>query len=118
MAVKIRLARMGRIRKPFYRIAVANSTCSRDGKVLEFIGHYDPMINTEKTEKKTKFTINFERLSYWLCVGAQPTERVKLFITQSENDTVAKFSDKYKKEMEKSRTIAASKPKKEKKKKK
>lgn len=117
MTVKIRLARAGRIRKPFYRIAVANSTTTRDGQALEFIGYYDPMLDLSKTESKTKFKIDFERLSYWLGVGAQPTDRIKLFIAQSENDLVAKFAESYKKELEKRKTASINAPKKEKKKK-
>ena len=118
MSVKIRLARFGRIHKPFYRIAVANATTTRDGKALEFIGHYDPMMDLAKSESETKFKINFERLSYWLSVGAQPTDRIKLFITQSGNDLVSKFAESYKKELEKRKTASINAPKKEKKKKK
>jgi small subunit ribosomal protein S16 len=118
MTVKIRLVRGGRIRKPFYNIVIANSVSPRDGKALEFIGHYDPMIDLEKSEKKVKFTMDFERLAHWLSVGAQPTDRIKLFITQSDNELVAKFAEMYKVELEKRKTASINAPKKEKKKKK
>ena len=74
MAVKIRLRRMGTLKKPFYRIVVADSRSPRDGRFLEILGTYDPKIS-EKT-----YSINSERLAYWLSVGAQPSDTVKSFI--------------------------------------
>ncbi|MBR3525338.1 MAG: 30S ribosomal protein S16 [Lachnospiraceae bacterium] len=72
--VKIRLTRMGKKKKPLYRIVVADSRNARDGKVIEEIGTYDP--NTEPST----FKIDEEKAKKWLGDGAQPTETVgKLF---------------------------------------
>lgn len=71
MAVKIRLARMGRKRVPFYRIRVADSRYPRNGRFIEEIGTYDP--STDPATVK----IDAERYKYWKSNGAQPTETVK-----------------------------------------
>ena len=68
--VKIRLTRMGKKKKPLYRIVVADSRNARDGKVIEEIGTYDP--NTEPST----FKIDEEKAKKWLGDGAQPTETV------------------------------------------
>ncbi len=67
----IRLTRMGRKKKPFYRIVVTDSRKRRDGGWIESIGHYNPMVK----EDNVKF--DSERLDYWLGVGAQMSDRVK-----------------------------------------
>ncbi|MCG7298754.1 MULTISPECIES: 30S ribosomal protein S16 [Brevibacterium] len=74
MAVKIRLTRMGKIRKPFYRVVVADSRTRRDGRAIEEIGVYHP------TENPSVIKIDSERAQYWLSVGAQPTEQVKALL--------------------------------------
>ncbi|RRD35259.1 30S ribosomal protein S16 [Leucobacter sp. OH2974_COT-288] len=74
MAVKIRLKRMGKIRAPFYRVVVADSRTKRDGRVIEEIGKYHP------TENPSFIEINSERAQYWLSVGAQPTDQVKVLL--------------------------------------
>lgn len=71
MAVKIRLARFGRIRKPFYRIVVQSSESPRDGKFLEVVGTYDPMKNPAEIKIKS------EAVQAWLDKGALPTTTVK-----------------------------------------
>jgi small subunit ribosomal protein S16 len=71
MAVKIRLARHGAKKKPFYRIVVANSESPRDGRYLENVGTYDPK------EMPTRVTLKTERVQYWLGKGATPTDTVK-----------------------------------------
>jgi small subunit ribosomal protein S16 len=68
--VKIRLARFGRKKRPFYRVVVTDSRKRRDSGWIESIGYYNPM--TEPTTVK----IDLERLNYWLGVGAQMSERV------------------------------------------
>jgi small subunit ribosomal protein S16 len=70
MAVKIKLARLGKIRNPQYRIAVADARNRRDGRSIEVIGRYHPK------EDPSLIEINSERAQYWLSVGAQPTEPV------------------------------------------
>lgn len=67
----IRLTRMGRNKKPFYRIVVTDSRKRRDGGWIELIGYYNPM-----TEEKT-LKVDAERLDYWLSVGATMSSRVK-----------------------------------------
>src|SRR6185312_6908071 len=70
MAVKIKLTRLGKIRNPQYRIAVADARTRRDGRAIEVIGRYHPK------EDPSLIEINSERAQYWLSVGAQPTEPV------------------------------------------
>jgi small subunit ribosomal protein S16 len=70
MAVKIKLARFGKIRNPQYRIAVADARNRRDGRAIEVIGRYHPK------EDPSLIEIDSERAQYWLGVGAQPTEPV------------------------------------------
>ncbi|MCV7379545.1 30S ribosomal protein S16 [Mycobacterium alsense] len=71
MAVKIKLTRLGKIRNPQYRIAVADARTRRDGRAIEIIGRYHPK------EDPSLIEINSERAQYWLSVGAQPTEPVR-----------------------------------------
>lgn len=76
MAVKIRMKMMGRKHRPFFRICACDSRSPRDGKVLEELGTYDPMVG----DVDARVTLNHERLKYWLGVGAQPSENVRVFI--------------------------------------
>ena len=71
MAVKIRLARHGGKKKPFYRIVVADSECPRDGKFLENVGTYDPLYDPAKVSLKS------ERIQYWINQGAKPSDTVR-----------------------------------------
>ncbi len=71
MAVVIRLARHGAKKKPFYRIVVADGERPRDGKYLENVGTYDPLIDPAKVTLKT------ERIQYWVDQGAKPSDTVR-----------------------------------------
>jgi len=71
MAVVIRLARHGAKKKPFYRIVVADGERPRDGKYLENVGTYDPLIDPVKVTLKT------ERIQYWMGQGAKPSDTVR-----------------------------------------
>ena len=71
MAVRIRLARHGAKKKPFYRIVVADSESPRDGRFLENVGTYDPLYDPAKIILKT------ERIRYWMDQGALPTDTVQ-----------------------------------------
>ncbi len=71
MAVKIRLARHGAKKKPFYRIVVAEEDCRRDGRFLEVVGTYNPL--TEPAQ----VTFKGERVQYWMGQGAQATDTVR-----------------------------------------
>jgi small subunit ribosomal protein S16 len=70
MSVKIRLARAGAKKAPYYHVVATDSRNPRDGKFIEAIGAYDP------THSPAKFEVNLERLGYWIRAGAQPTEMV------------------------------------------
>ena len=70
MAVKIKLTRLGKIRNPQYRIAIADARNRRDGRSIEVIGRYHP------NEEPSLIEVDSERAQYWLSVGAQPTEPV------------------------------------------
>ena len=74
MAVKIKLARFGKIREPFYRVVVMDSRTKRDGRAIEEIGKYHP------TEEPSLIDISSERAQYWLAQGAQPTEAVEALL--------------------------------------
>lgn len=80
MAVKIRLARGGAKKRPYYRVVVADGRCPRDGKFIEKVGTYNPMLQKDDPRR---VTLNAERLTHWLSVGAQPTERVAKFMEKA-----------------------------------
>ena len=74
MALKIRLARGGAKKRPFYRIVVAEASAPRDGRYVERVGTYNPMVPKDHEQR---LTLKSERITYWLGQGAQPTERVQ-----------------------------------------
>lgn len=74
MAVRIRLTRMGRKKKPFYRIVVANNEAKRDGKFLDVVGTYDP------TQDPAAVTLDTVKLNHWIGQGAEPTVTVRSLI--------------------------------------
>jgi small subunit ribosomal protein S16 len=77
MATKIRLARGGVKKRPYYYIVVANATAPRDGRYIEQIGTYNPMVAKDHPDR---LKLNHERAAHWLKVGAQPTDRVARFL--------------------------------------
>ena len=79
MALKIRLSRGGAKRRPFYSIVVADSRSPRDGRFIEKIGTYNPMLARDHPQR---LTLDAERAKHWLSVGAQPTDRVAVFFGQ------------------------------------
>lgn len=86
--VKIRLRRMGRRNRPFYRVVVANSRSPRDGKFIDLIGHYNPLTDPET------INIDEEKALKWLRQGAQPTDTVRsLFSKLGIMDKVKPTSD-------------------------
>lgn len=76
MTVRIRMKKMGRKHRPFYRVCAMDQRSPRGGKVLEELGTYDPMVH----ETDARALINGERINYWLSVGAQPSEKVAVLI--------------------------------------
>lgn len=74
MAVKIRLTRMGSKKHPFYRVVAINSETRRDGRPLEFLGHYNPMLEPAQVEVDT------ERLDAWVAQGAQVSNSVRTLL--------------------------------------
>jgi small subunit ribosomal protein S16 len=76
VAVRIRMKRLGRKNRPFYRVVAVDSRGARDGRVIEYLGHYDPMV----PDTDARAVLNGERIDYWLSVGAQPSEKVGVLI--------------------------------------
>jgi small subunit ribosomal protein S16 len=77
MALKLRLARQGRKKLPFYSIVVADSRAPRDGNFIEKLGTYDPR---QPKDSDKRVILNAERIQYWMGQGAQATERVAVFL--------------------------------------
>ncbi|MDA9190507.1 30S ribosomal protein S16 [Alphaproteobacteria bacterium] len=73
MALKIRLSRGGTKKRPFYRIVVAEAASPRDGKYVERVGHYNPMV---PKEHDNRLSVSAERVKFWMGQGAKPTDRV------------------------------------------
>jgi small subunit ribosomal protein S16 len=76
VAVHIRMKRFGRRHRPYFRICAMDARKPRDGRILEELGTYDPMI----AEADARAVLNGERIKYWLGVGAQPSDKVKVLI--------------------------------------
>lgn len=76
MAVRIRMKKFGRTHRPFFRLCVMDQRSPRDGRVIEELGHYDPMC----PETDARVVLKADRIDYWLGVGAQPSDKVKVLI--------------------------------------
>ena len=70
------MTKLGRRHRPFFRLCAVDGRAARDGKVIEYLGHYDPMIK----ETDARAQLNKERIDYWLGVGAQPSQKVAVLI--------------------------------------
>ena len=100
MAVKLRLARLGRRHRPFFRINAVDARTPRDGTVLERLGHYDPL---EKDATK-QIVLKRDRVEYWLGQGAVPTDTVSQILTR--HGIEHKYADQKKARRAKAREIA------------
>ncbi len=81
MAIKIRLARGGSKKRPFYRIVAADSRMPRDGRFIEKLGTYNPLLPKDSEER---VKMDMERVQHWLSKGAQPTDRVSRFLEAAD----------------------------------
>ena len=80
MATKIRMSRAGAKNRPFFRIVVADSRSPRDGRFLEKLGTYNPLLDKADPQR---VVLNVERIKHWLSVGAQPSDRVARFLHEA-----------------------------------
>lgn len=113
MALKIRLSRGGAKKRPYYRIVVAEATAPRDGRFIEKIGTFNPLLPKERPER---LTLDQERAKHWLKVGAQPTDRVLkmldglgLMKREARNNPIKAQPGKKRQEREKAQAEAAAK---------
>ena len=82
--VRIRLARHGSKKRPFYHITVADQRRSRDGRFIERVGYFNPVAKGNAQE----YLIEMDRVDYWLSKGAQPTDMVKKLVSRARKETV------------------------------
>jgi len=82
VAVRIRMKQMGRKHQPFFRMVAIDSRAPRDGKIIEELGHYDPLVK----DTDARAILNGERIAYWLSVGALPSENCQTLIKKYGKD--------------------------------
>ena len=120
MAVRIRLKKMGRTHRPFYRVCAMDQRSPRDGRVIEELGTYDPMV----AETDARAILKGERIKYWLSVGAQPSQKVGTLIKkygadgthlEAQAEAISKLSTRRASSIESARDAASKRemPKKE-----
>jgi small subunit ribosomal protein S16 len=80
MSLKIRLARAGTKKRPFYHVVVADSRSPRDGRFIERLGHFNPLLPKERTER---LKLDLDKVKAWLAKGALPTDRVLRFLDEA-----------------------------------
>ena len=102
MSLKIRLARGGAKKRPFYRIVVADARSPRDGRFIEKIGHYDPMVGKDHPNR---VVIDTERAKHWISVGAQPSDRVARFFGAADIIPMPKYNETPKKSAPKAKAL-------------
>ena len=100
MATKIRLARGGSKKRPFYRIVIADERAPRDGNFIDKIGNFNPMV---PKDHKERVVISKERAEHWLKVGAQPTDRVQRILSDLGLMEAPKVTEKTKKHLPKAK---------------
>lgn len=102
MSLKIRLARGGAKKRPFYRIVVADSRMPRDGRFIEKVGTYNPMLNKDDPNR---VTLVQERVQHWLSVGALPSDRVARFLGKAEIIPMPTYRESPKKSAPRPKTL-------------
>ncbi len=105
MSLKIRLARGGAKKRPYYSIVVADSRSPRDGRFIEKLGTYNPMLDRGHADR---VTLKAERVQHWLGVGALPTERVARFLGAAGLIEAPAIPDKRRRRPQLSRRMAAA----------
>lgn len=80
MSLKIRLARGGSKKRPYYHVVIADARAPRDGRFLEKVGHWNPMLPKDNA---SRVELNVERIQEWISKGAQPTDRVLRFLAEA-----------------------------------
>ena len=110
MATKMRLARGGSKKRPFYRIVIADERAPRDGNFIEKIGNFNPMVSKDHKER---VVISKERAEHWLKVGAQPTDRVQRILAELGMMDAPKITEKTKKHLPKAKAQERTKAKEE-----
>lgn len=100
MSLKLRLARHGAKKRPFYHIVVADSHAARDGRFIEKVGYYNPMVAKDHPQR---ISLNEERIRHWLGTGAQPSDRVARFLGDAKILAMPKIIDTPKKSQPKAK---------------
>lgn len=100
MALKIRLARAGAKKRPYYRIVVAEAVAPRDGRFIEKVGSYNPMVAKDYSDR---IKLVEDRIKYWLSVGAQPTDRVAKFLGDAKITNMPVINEQTKKNQPKAK---------------
>jgi small subunit ribosomal protein S16 len=102
MSLKLRLSRGGAKKRPYYRIVVADSRMPRDGRYIERVGTYNPMLPQEHPDR---VRLDGERIKHWLGVGAKPSDRVARFLGQAEIIATPAMSETPKKSAPRTKTV-------------
>ncbi|MBB42402.1 MAG: 30S ribosomal protein S16 [Rhodospirillaceae bacterium] len=102
MALKLRMSRGGAKRRPFYRIVVADSRKPRDGRYIERVGTYDPML---EKENPNRVILNEDRIKHWLSRGAKPSDRVARFLGAAKLASVPEIPKQTRKNQPKTRAL-------------
>ena len=111
MSVRIRLSRGGSKKRPFYKVVAADQRAPRDGRFIERLGSYNPLLPKDHADR---FVIDEERVKYWLSKGAQPTERLEKLLSKLGLVNAPKFHEQPKKSAPKAKTVERMKAKEEK----
>ncbi len=99
--ISMRLTRRGAKKRPFYHIVVADSRAPRDGRFIESIGTYNPMLSKDNAQR---VTFKEERVKHWLSVGAKPSDRVARFLADAKLGPAVKWSETPKKSAPRAKT--------------
>lgn len=100
MSLKLRLSRHGAKKRPFYHIVVADSHAPRDGRFIEKLGYYNPMVGKDHPQR---ISLNLERIQHWLGVGAQPSDRIARFLGEAKVLAMPKIAETPKKSQPKAK---------------
>ena len=100
MSLKIRLSRGGAKKRPYYRIVIADSRRSRDGRFIERVGSYNPMLAKDHEDR---VKLDQERIKYWLSVGATPSDRVARFLAKADMGEMPVIHEQTKKHLPKAK---------------